>query len=188
MESLITRLLEDFETGRMSRRDLVRSLALAALAGPAAAAASPRPAAALSATVPAAAPWRTVALDHISYQVADYKRSADFYADLMGWEVLRDDGERQATLAIGDVGTIIIRNRRRPTPDAGRAAPPITGVINHVSWGVEPWDTEGVEAELRRRGLEPRPDMQGEDFKSFHVRDPDGWDLQISNQTGSPDS
>jgi hypothetical protein len=23
----------------------------------------------------------------------------------------------------------------------------------------------------------------GENFKSFHVKDPDGWDLQISNQT-----
>jgi hypothetical protein len=25
--------------------------------------------------------------------------------------------------------------------------------------------------------------MVGENFKSFHVLDPDGWDLQISNQT-----
>ena len=31
--------------------------------------------------------------------------------------------------------------------------------------------------------LKPRPDMVGENFKSFHVLDPDGWDLQISNQT-----
>jgi hypothetical protein len=25
--------------------------------------------------------------------------------------------------------------------------------------------------------------MVGQGFKSFHVKDPDGWDLQISNQT-----
>jgi hypothetical protein len=25
--------------------------------------------------------------------------------------------------------------------------------------------------------------MVGDSFKSFHVLDPDGWDLQISNQT-----
>ena len=61
--------------------------------------------------------------------------------------------------------------------------PPLTGVINHISWGVQPWDTNAVEAELRRRGLNPRPDMVGDNFKSFHVNDPDGWDLQISNQT-----
>jgi hypothetical protein len=40
-----------------------------------------------------------------------------------------------------------------------------------------------VKAELEKRGLAPRPDMVGENFKSFHVTDPDGWDLQISNQT-----
>ena len=60
---------------------------------------------------------------------------------------------------------------------------PLTGVINHVSWGIEPWSTEGVKAELERRGLKPRPDMVGENFKSYHVTDPDGWDLQISNKT-----
>ena len=48
---------------------------------------------------------------------------------------------------------------------------------------MSPWDTEKVKAELERRGLNPRPDMVGQNFKSFHVFDPDGWDLQISNQT-----
>jgi hypothetical protein len=83
------------------------------------------------------------------------------------------------------VGEIIIRNARRPAADAQPTRsdrPPVTGVINHISWGVQPWNTEAVEAELKRRGLTPRPDMVGDDFKSFHVLDPDGWDLQISNQ------
>ncbi len=35
MESLLARLLESFERGRMSRRQLIQSLALAATAGPA---------------------------------------------------------------------------------------------------------------------------------------------------------
>src|SRR5205085_9518318 len=61
--------------------------------------------------------------------------------------------------------------------------PPLTGVINHISWGIQPWDTDKVKAELERRSLNPRPDMVGDNFKSFHVFDPDGWDLQISNQT-----
>jgi hypothetical protein len=50
------------------------------------------------------------------------------------------------------------------------------------SWGIEPWETNTVKAELERRGLKPRADMVGANFKSFHVKDPDGWDLQISNQ------
>jgi len=38
-----------------------------------------------------------------------------------------------------------------------------------------------VKAELEKRGLDPQPDMNGK-FQSFHFPDPDGWDLQISNQ------
>jgi hypothetical protein len=28
---------------------------------------------------------------------------------------------------------------------------------------------------LKRRGLNSKPDMVGENFKSFHLTDPDGW-------------
>jgi len=59
----------------------------------------------------------------------------------------------------------------------------VNAVSYHISFGVQPWDTDKVKAELERRGLAPRPDMVGDKFKSFHVKDPDGWDLQISNQT-----
>jgi hypothetical protein len=58
----------------------------------------------------------------------------------------------------------------------------VSGVNNHISFGIEPWDTDAVKAALERRGLAPRPDMQGANDKSWHVFDPDGRDLQISNQ------
>jgi hypothetical protein len=41
-----------------------------------------------------------------------------------------------------------------------------------------------VKSELEKRGLDPKPDMIGK-FQSFHVHDPDGWNLQISNQTST---
>ncbi|HUU34263.1 MAG TPA: VOC family protein [Vicinamibacterales bacterium] len=184
MEQTIETLLNDFEQGKMNRRQLIKHLAMAAsLAAPAAAAAQ---------STTAKAPWKTVHLDHISYSVSDYKKSAAWYSNLMGWEIANDNGKNQATLRIGEVGEIIIRNSRRPegamaaapAAAAGQPArPPVTGVINHVSYGIAPWDTDGVKAELEKRGLNPRPDMVGDDFKSYHVLDPDGWDLQISNQT-----
>jgi catechol 2,3-dioxygenase-like lactoylglutathione lyase family enzyme len=187
METEIARLLQEFEDGRMTRRQLIQSLAMAALAAPAAAGAAAQ-------TPMEKAPWKTVWLDHISYAVTDYKRSAAFYSSLMGWEVRNDNGSSQATLNIGNIGQIIIRNRRAPAADGGPASgttgaqpsqgrPQPTGVINHISFGIDPWDTDKVKAELERRGLKPRPDMVGDNFKSFHVLDPDGWDLQISNQT-----
>jgi catechol 2,3-dioxygenase-like lactoylglutathione lyase family enzyme len=206
MEQVIDGLLQDFERGKMTRRQLIQSLALAAAAAAPGATVLAQGGAQKS-MIPAPkdpAPWKTVWLDHISYAVSDYRRSAAFYRDLMGWEIKNDEGTRQATLKIGDIGEIIIRNGRQSADTAptsgvtgGAAAttsgggqrggsqprPPLTGVINHVSWGISPWDTDKVKAELERRGLNPRPDMVGNNFKSFHVLDPDGWDLQISNQT-----
>jgi catechol 2,3-dioxygenase-like lactoylglutathione lyase family enzyme len=212
MELLISSLLKQFEDGKLTRRQLIQGLALAAVAAAPGAAAAQAPASAGASQIPppsGPAPWKTVYLDHISYAVSDYRKSTAFYRDLMGWEIRNDNNQNQCTLKIGNIGEIIIRNNRAASgsapasttaaaPAAANAAasagagaqgggrgnrPPLTGVINHVSWGVQPWDTEKVKAELERRGLNPRPDMVGDNFKSFHVFDPDGWDLQISNQT-----
>src|SRR6478672_13775190 len=114
MENVIERLLADFERGRMSRRQLIQSLALAA------AAAAPggtllAAGAQNASTIPPPhdpAPWKTVYLDHISYAVSDYRRSAAFYRDLMSWELKQDEGQRQCTLKIGEIGEIIVRNSR----------------------------------------------------------------------------
>ena len=94
MESVIAGLLKDFEDGKMTRRQLIQSLAMAAAAAmPAAAAAAQTAPAIPAATGPA--PWKTVWLDHISYAVSDYRRSTAFYRDLMGWEIKKDNGTNQ---------------------------------------------------------------------------------------------
>src|SRR5499433_4102565 len=104
MEHVISGLLQDFEAGKLTRRQLIQALALGVAAGPAALAAAQKPAEASSIPPPGApAPWKTVWLDHISYAVSDYRKSTAFYRDLMGWEVRTDQGERQATLKIGDI-------------------------------------------------------------------------------------
>src|SRR5947207_11828275 len=148
MESVIAGLLQEFENGRLTRRQLIQSLALAA------AAAAPggtllAQGAQKASTIPApkdAAPWKTVWLDHISYAVSDYRRSAAFYRDLMGWEIKHDNGRNQCSMRIGHIGGIIVRNNGHA---AGQQR--ITGVIDHVSWGIEPWETATVKAELKRR-------------------------------------
>ena len=66
------------------------------------------------------------------------------------------------------------------TLPAGRGAP-VRTVWDNFCWGITPWDTKKVEAELKKRGLNPIADHDGKDFFSFHVKDPDGFDLQISN-------
>jgi hypothetical protein len=55
-------------------------------------------------------------------------------------------------------------------------------LIDHIAYTIEGWDKEKVKAELERRGLNPRPDTED----SFHVKDPDGFDLQISGENMKP--
>src|SRR5438093_5361016 len=119
MENVIAGLLRDFEDGKMTRRQLIQSLAMAAMAAPAAAAAAQAPATSSAASTPA--PWKTVWLDHISYQVSDYKRSVEFYKNLMGWEVQNDTGTRQrrsrsATSAASSSATAVSQQRIHSRP------------------------------------------------------------------------
>ena len=160
MEHLFSKLLEDFEQGRMNRRQLIQSLAVAATAAGAAAPAR---------AGEGSGGFKTVTVNHISYVSSDYKRTRDFYADLMGMKVSHDDG-RQCYLSFGD-SFLIARNAR----EGSSVKPPL---VNHIAYTIDNWDKNAVEAELKKRGLSPRPDTDD----SFHVKDPDGYDLQIAGK------
>jgi hypothetical protein len=43
---------------------------------------------------------------------------------------------------------------------------------------MQTWDQKAVKAELERRGLQPREETEN----SYHVKDPDGFDVQISGK------
>ena len=207
MKDLIAKLLRDFETGFLNRRQLIESLAVAATA-----AAAMAPGAEAQATGPAALPkgsaFKTVELDHISYQVNDYRVTRDFYADLMGMEVKNDNGRNQCELWFGN-SMLLARNHYRAqanppasAPAPSPAAPPAEGgrglrrvatsLVDHISYRIYSWDTEQVRAELMRRKLlmeRSRPDINGgPNYSSFHVEDPDGFNLQISGWAGPNDS
>ena len=212
MRDAIAQLLDDLRDGKTSRRQFLQALA-AAVTVPAASLAQAvgggRGAVADSGrgggrggrglaprdTTPLVLPfeptgWNTVWLDHLSYQCVDYKKAAAFYATLMGWKVRSDDG-KQCVLDIGEnSGGIIIRGGLNVPPpaaitDAGLGVnrPPVQAVFDGFAWGIAPWDTDKVKAELEKRGLNPIADHAGSDYKSFRVKDPDGFDLAITNGT-----
>jgi catechol 2,3-dioxygenase-like lactoylglutathione lyase family enzyme len=161
LETAIINLVNQFERGLISRRQLVQSLTLgvAALAAGSAARAAGEPA-------PAHKGFKATSVNHISYTVADYRRARDFYSELLGMAVSADDG-KQCYLTFGDTA-IIARNGKTPS-----AKP----VIDHIAYTIDNWDTKAVEAELRRRGLNPKPD-----YDSFLIVDPDGYDVQIASK------
>jgi phosphatidylglycerol---prolipoprotein diacylglyceryl transferase len=156
-----------------------------------------RPNAGRGATVDARAPkaapfestgWQTVWLDHLSYGVANYKASASFYSNLLGWGPTYDEGS-QNELMIGDVGDIIIRGGNPLDPAFGRGPARRAGQIDHISFGISPWDTDSVKAALERRGLNARIDTSDgaeihvAQYKSYHTTTPNGYNLQISSST-----
>jgi catechol 2,3-dioxygenase-like lactoylglutathione lyase family enzyme len=171
-------------------RPLSRRSALRALAAGATTLALPRALFAQDSQTAPFAPtgWHTVWLDHLSYQCTDYEKAAAFYVALMGWSVRANDG-KQAVLDIGaGEGSVIFRGGLTTPPPAaltdeglGSTRPAIHAVYDGFAWGIEPWNTAKVQAELEKRGLNPVADHVGSTYRSFHVKDPDGFDLWISN-------
>lgn len=117
--------------------------------------------------------WKTIALEHITFSVPDYRKEAAFYVALMGWTLRSDDG-KQALLDMGTWGSAIFTT----APGSKKA------VVSGYGFVITPWNAKTVETELRKRGLTPVAENDGKGFESFHVKDPDGFDLQISNGNG----
>lgn len=153
MEQIIAKLLQDFEQGKMTRRQLIQSLAVTA--------------AAVSAVAPAAAAEgkaiTATSINHVSCQVTDYNKTRDFYVSLFGMKVSEDDG-KQCRLSFGN-NILIVRNRQ-----------PVK--VDHIAYTVANWDQdkEAIEAEVKRRGLKI---VQGDAKSSLHVIDPDGLGVQF---------
>ena len=132
--------------------------------------------------------WQTVWLDHLSFGVANYKASASFYTNLLGWGPTYDEGS-QNELMIGDVGDIIVRGGNPLDPEFGQRPARAAGRIDHISFGISPWDTDGVKAELEKRGLNVTIDTSDgaeihvAQYKSYHTTTPNGYNLQISYST-----
>lgn len=158
MEAVIAKLVEDFELGKMSRRQLISSLSIAA-----AAAAGIAPAARAAAEGPQ--PLEAIYVNHISYQCNDYAKVRDFYTGLLGMKVTQDDG-KQCRLVFGN-NILIPRNRAMGMP----------AHVDHIAYTVVNWDAQKdrMEDELKRRGLK----YTGSAKTSFQVKDPEGMGVQF---------
>ena len=135
MSDHVAKLFNDFDRGRLTRRALLTALGIAGAIRPLSAFAQGQCGGARAGTpecdpTPAKLPfaptgWKTVLLDHLSCQAADYPKEAAYYAALMNWKIRSDDG-KQAVLDIGDWGGLVIRGgyQAPPAPPAAPAPPP----------------------------------------------------------------
>jgi catechol 2,3-dioxygenase-like lactoylglutathione lyase family enzyme len=154
MESIISNLVARFELGSLSRRELVRGLALLAASGTTAAAQEDLN-------------FKAATIDHVSLQVADLQRSIDFYQKMFGFSVVSQESSR-SIMRLGNSRTLVSLNRESPA-----------GIVDHFAIGIPKFNKDVAVRYLKERGATP---LQG-NFAGFHIKDPDAIRVQISAQS-----
>jgi catechol 2,3-dioxygenase-like lactoylglutathione lyase family enzyme len=151
---LISDLVTRYESGGLSRRDLIQPLTMLVATASAKGADEP------------AAPTRLECsgVDHVSVRVKDLKRSAEFYQSLFGLEPRGEDKEHRI-LRLGK-GRHVIVSLRQDEP---------YGQIDHFGLKIDDFNKEAATKLLTARGLTPKEDWE----YGYYVRDPDNAVVQM---------
>jgi len=157
VERIINDMVQRFEGGRLSRRELIQGLALLVTATQVKGAA----AAAGDATQPVG--LAAAGIDHVSILVSDLERSATFYKNLFGLTVLSEDKEH-GILRMGSKHVIVSIRKEKPY-----------GTVDHFGVRVENFNKEAVTHTLQQHGLKPDENWQ----YGFYLKDPDGVNVQL---------
>ncbi len=154
MTDQLDRLITAYDHGRLSRRELLRSLALIA---------APTTVAAQTSAAPA---MKGRLLHHVNVQVSDVAKSEAFYRTLLGLGPSRVvQGPDNHGLDLPGGGLIILQ--RSDTP----------GKIDHFCVGVENWNADRLRAATKAAGVER---VIGTAADNFFAADPDGLRVQVS--------
>ena len=152
MQPIISDLVERFERGRLSRRELIGVISLLVGGGKA-----------LAAESDAAAAISAKGIDHVSVLVSDLERSTEFYRALFGLSVLSEDKPHK----------IVRLGRERVIISLRDEAP--HGTVDHFGVAVENFGKDRVSQALRQRGLVAQENWQ----YGYYVKDPDGVNVQL---------
>jgi len=153
MHTVITRMVEDFEKGKLTRRQLVAHLTAAA----AAVAAVPGPAGGEE----TGATFKATAVDHVALRVTDVQRSRRFYERHLGLEVSRDGGADSCFLSCGGDFLALFR---------GDAAG-----LDHYAYAIDVYTPAGAVEKLEAAGLTAK--RRGD---RVYFDDPDGIEVQVT--------
>jgi len=154
MRMLVERMLNDFERGTLSRRDL--AVTLAGLAAGAATIASP---------ALAAPSLKAISLNHVTVRVPNLQKTSQFYQKFFGMK-LAQQSETIHILSVGD-GFFGIEQK------------PDVAALDHFDFGIEGWDAAAMRAKVKAAGLKLTSGARGEE-ESFKFNDPDGFVIQVN--------
>ena len=187
MENVIANLLQDFERGKMSRRQLIRSLTMAAAAASGAAILGPIVARPAFAFADAKKGAKAIGINHISIQAPDYQKQSEFYSALLGLPIQVDKPGESNLIHVGETQLIFqnlgVREKAVPgvKPSHGTDEPG----VDHISYTIADWDSGGekaMAAELRSRGLSDAANQRKGRSTTFHVKDPVGLGVQLGGK------
>ena len=151
MHQEIERMVEDFETGRLSRRQLVRHLTAAA----AVLAAGVRPTGAQGERT-----FQATGVDHVALTVTDVDRSRRFYERHLGLEAT----SCSASQCFLDCGRDFLALFRGTRPG-----------LDHFAFAIEGYRPDNAVARLEATDLEPR--RHG---NRVYFDNPDGLEVQVT--------
>ena len=174
MNPTFERLIESYESGRISRRRMLLSLP-ALMMAPRALAQRSNP------------PIRVRGINHVTLRVSDVKRSVDFYQGLFGMPVISRQGTTNANLQIGAGPQFL------GVASAGPDAPN----ISHICLSVENFNVDRIISILGQHGItkddaggpmKVRVRMRGPDAggakegtPELYFGDPDGIVIQLQD-------
>ena len=182
MEGFVAQKIEDYRTGKISRRHFIETLTVAAttLYAQDAKPASANPA------------LKVALVNHVSYTCPNFQQAADWYSKMFNLDQVGatktnvalpfgKKGDKPLGVAANDVPptSLIIRSRDLDAPARGEAMPrrKSRALVNHIAYTIADFSQARVRAELKRLGY-PNPREDGP--HSFHVVDVNGYDVQIS--------
>ncbi len=127
MEKIISRMLDSYEGGAVSRRQLIQGLVAVAAAAQAGSA--------------SASTFQGMEINHVALRVTNVPRSRDFYQEHFSLPVVRQDSGA-CFLGMGKNFLALFHN-----PNAG---------MDHFCIAINNYKADSVMAELERQGLNPR--------------------------------
>ena len=124
---------------------------------------------------------KVIGFDHLVINTRDVDRAIEFYRDVLGLEILREEEFRA-----GKVGFVSVRVTDETIIDVRPSASdqPFVKNVDHICVRLAPTDLMRVKDELRARGLETQDEVntrwgaQGYG-ESLYVDDPEGQTIEL---------
>jgi catechol 2,3-dioxygenase-like lactoylglutathione lyase family enzyme len=150
-------LVDDFERGQLSRRQLVSRLM-----GLGAALTMMPPVG--NASQAEGSTFQATGLDHVALNVSSVPRSRDFYIKHLGLKVFRDGGEDNCFLGSGDGFFLTLFKGDKPG-------------LNHYCYAIRGYSADQAEEKLKAAGLKPH-----REDNRVYFPDPDGIEVQVAGR------